>query len=417
MATQSSSSAASPNRAALLFILLTSFLGSMGIGLITPVAPFLVSRYVTDPNSTGLVLGWLISIYAVCQFIAAPALGVLSDRYGRRPILLICLFGSAVGYLLFGLGGALWVLFLGRIIDGITGANFAVTFAYIADVTPPEQRGRYFGLTGAIVGIGFILGPTIGGFLANYGYTMPLYIAAAITFLNVIYGFLFAPESLPRSARAKHINTAQLNPLSVLAQVSSIRSLRWLLIVTFLYSVPLAAIQANLSLFAKDTLGWDAESVGILFALIGLTDIVTQGVLLGRLLPRLGERRMVVLGLLSELLGYVLLASVLLLHSPIPIVIGTIIFAFGDGLIGPSIGGLLANAADTQNQGQVQGGSQAVQALARILGPILGGVLYDQVGYAIPYLSGAVIVLIAALVMSMMLPHLRTSALAADPQP
>ena len=393
-----------PKRSALVFISVTVFLGSMGVGLITPGAPFFVSRYIPDPDQLGVVLGWLTSIYAVCQFLAAPALGVLSDRVGRRPVLLVCLLGSAVGYLVFGIGGALWVLFVSRIIDGITGANIAVSLAYIADITAPEERGRYFGLIGAIAGIGFILGPSIGGLLSKLGYEAPLYAAAAITFGNVIYGLLLAPESLSEAARARRINTAQLNPFSVLFQVFSMRALRWLLVVTFLYSLPLAMLQSNVSLFTKDTLRWDADTVGLLLTIFGITSIVVQGVLLARLLRRFGEKRVAVAGLCSEVVGYVLIASIVFVRSPLLILMGVIFFAMGDGLLGPAIGGMLSGAAGEHNQGQVQGGSQAVQSLARIAGPVVGGLLYDSVNHAAPYLSGAAIVLLAALFMMAVLP-------------
>src|SRR5690349_22306911 len=195
----------------LVFIILTATLASMGFGIITPVAPFLISRYVSDPNQAGIVLGWLTSIFAICQFLSAPALGALSDKYGRRAILLICLLGSAVGFLLLGIGGALWVLFLGRIIDGITGANMSVGFAFIADVVPPGQRGKFFGMMGAIMGIGFIVGPAIGGVLATFGVEASFYAAAALTFVNLIYGYFFMPESLPPEKRSQ-LKVAALKP-------------------------------------------------------------------------------------------------------------------------------------------------------------------------------------------------------------
>src|SRR5215212_4794301 len=186
--TQSADSARRPTPRIMLFLMVMAFLNTIGVGIFLPVLAFIVQEYVRDQNSLAIAVGWLASVYAICQFIAAPGLGALSDRYGRRPILLICLLGSAVGYLLLGIGGALWVLILGRIIDGLTGANFSVVFAYIADVTPTDERGKYFGLVGAISGIAFILGPAIGGLVAKLGISAPLYLAAAVTFANVIFG-------------------------------------------------------------------------------------------------------------------------------------------------------------------------------------------------------------------------------------
>jgi DHA1 family tetracycline resistance protein-like MFS transporter len=395
------------NRKAFIFIILTTFLSSIGFGIITPVAPFLVTRYVTDPNSAGLALGWLTAAYSICQFIAAPGLGALSDRFGRKPILLFCMIGSAVGYLLLGVGGALWVLFLGRIIDGITGANFSVSFAYIADVTPQEERGKYFGWVGALAGIGFIIGPVIGGLLAKVSYEAPFYAAAVVTFLNVFYGIFFMPESLTPEKRSKQISLIGLNPLGVLCGVFAIPQLRWLLIGVFLYSLPFAVLQSNLGLFAKDTLHWDADATGIIFAMVGVTDIIVQGLLLGRMLKWFGETRVAIGGLCCEVIGYLLLASVVLFQSPIPMFAGVIIFALGDGLLGPSLNVLLSRAAGAGAQGQVQGGSQAIQSLARIGGPLIGGDLYDHAGHAVPYAAGAGIVAVAIGVISLALPSLR----------
>src|SRR4051812_3325314 len=320
----------------LIFIILTGILSSIGFGIIIPVAPFLISRYVSDPGQAGILLGWLTSIYAICQFLSAPALGALSDKYGRRSILLICILGTAVGYLLLGIGGALWVLFLGRIIDGITGANMSVSFAFIADVIPPGQRGKFFGMMGAIMGIGFIVGPAIGGVLARFGVEVPFYAAAAIAFFNVVYGFFFMPESLPKEKRTQ-LKVSALNPFSALANVLSVPQLRWLLISIFLFTLPFAALSVNISLLAKDNLGWDSAGIGAIFALVGITDIFVQGLLLQVLLTKFGESTVAIGGLILEIVGYAFMASVVFVASPILMMVGTIALAMGDGLLGPSI--------------------------------------------------------------------------------
>jgi DHA1 family tetracycline resistance protein-like MFS transporter len=367
----------------------------MGIGLINPVAPFLITRYISDSNSAGIAMGWLASAYAICQLISAPGLGALSDRFGRRPILMICMLGSAVGYLIFGIGGALWVLFAGRIIDGITGGNLTVAFAYIADVTPPDERGKFFGWIGALSGIGFIIGPTLGGLLARFGNEVPLYFAAALTFANLIFGFFFMPESLPPEKRATSITVKGLNPFGVLRQVVAVPQLRRLLLALFLFNLPFSVLQTNIGLFVHDNLSWDIAMTGSLFALVGITDILVQGILLQRLLKSFGEARVATFGLVGELAGYLLITSVAFTKAPALMVIGTFTLAMGDGLLGPSVAGLLSRSADEQSQGQVQGGSQAVQALAHIGGPVLGGAVYDRHGYASPYLAGAGLVMVA----------------------
>jgi MFS transporter, DHA1 family, tetracycline resistance protein len=369
----------------------------------------LISRYVTDPNQAGIVLGWLTSIYDICQFFAAPALGALSDKYGRRSILLICILGTAIGYLLLGLGGALWVLFLGRIIDGITGADMTVSFAFIADVIPPGQRGKFFGMMGAIMGIGFIVGPAIGGILARFGVEVPFYAAAALAFFNVVYGFFFMPESLSKEKRTQ-LKVAALNPFSALANVLSVPQLRWLLISIFLFTLPFAALSVNISLLAKDNLGWDSAGIGAIFALVGITDIFVQGLLLQVLLTKFGESTVAICGLILEIVGYAFMASVVFVASPILMMVGTIALAMGDGLLGPSINGLLSRTAGADSQGRVQGGNQSVQSLARMAGPFVGGLMYVSMGHASPFLSGIVIALLAIAAIMAALPTIKRLA-------
>ncbi len=397
------------NRMALIFIIITTALGTIGLGLINPVAPFLVTRYVSDPNSAGLVLGLLTSVYAICQFFAAPGLGALSDRYGRRPILLICLFGSAIGYLMLGIGGALWVLILGRVIDGLTGGNFGVTFAYVADITPAEERGKYFGWIGAVSGVALILGPAIGGLLSKISIEAPLFAAAAVTFANLILGFFFMPESLVKEKRTTKMNIAQLNPLSILVKVGSIVQIRVLLVVSFLIALSFGAVE-SIGLLTKDILAWDAAATGSIFVLVGITDILAQGLLLQRLLKRFSEAQVAITGMICEAVGLLLIGSIVLIHSPVLLFLGTISFALGDGLFGPSLNGLLSRNVDASAQGQVQGGNQAVQSLARIIGPLASGVLYDHLGHSTPYMSSAVMAVLAVAVISMALPALNRTA-------
>ena len=380
-----------PSQAAIFFMLLTAFLSTMGIGIISPVLPFIVQQYLPNQDNVATVIGWLISLYAICQFIAAPGLGALSDRFGRRPILLLCLFGSALGYALFGWGGALWVLFLGRIIDGLTGGNFSILAAYVSDVTAPEERGSYFGKFGAAAGVGFIIGPVIGGFAARWGYQAPLYVAAALTLFNMLWGYFFLAESLPVVQRNVQVGLSHLNPLTQLRGVFAIVQLRWLLLISFLYAFPFAILQSTSSVLIKDSLGWNADGIGLVFLMLGVMDIVVQGGLVSFLLPRLGERKIALLGLFSLVLANSLYALLPALPSAALLFGSVFIYGLGSGLIEPALRGLLSQAAGAGEQGVVQGGAQSLQSLAMVIGPLVGGLLYAQVGHAAPYWLNALI--------------------------
>jgi DHA1 family tetracycline resistance protein-like MFS transporter len=391
----------------IFFLMVISFLSTMGIGIVNPVLPFIVQPYVANPNDLATVVGWLSSVYAICQFLMAPGLGLLSDRFGRRPILLLCLIGSALGYLLFGLGGALWMLFLGRIVDGLTGANFGILAAYVADVTEPEERGKYFGLFGAVSGMGFIAGPMIGGLASTLSYQAPVYVAAALTIISIIWGFFGLPESLAKDLRIARVGLAGLNPLTQLRGAFAMPQLRWLLLTTLFFMLPFAVIQSNSTVLIKDSLNWGPESIGTVFLVVGVVDILMQGVLIGRLLPIFGEVRLTIGGLLFQAVCYILLGLLALVPSPLLLFGGIALFAVGSGLIEPALNGLISRAAGPRDQGVIQGGAQSMQALALVFGPLLGGVLYGQVGHAIPYWSGTGVMLLAVLAVILAIPAIR----------
>ncbi|MNN15058.1 Tetracycline resistance protein, class C [compost metagenome] len=329
------------------------------------------------------------------MFFAAPGLGALSDKYGRRPVLLLCLFGSSIGYLVFGLGGALWILFVGRIIDGITGGTISTIFAYFADIIPPKERTKYFGWVSAVVGVGGVIGPTLGGLLAKFGYAVPMYFGAIITLLNVIYGYFFMPESLDKSNRLKDISFVRLNPFTQLTSILSMKSLKRLLISAFLLWIPNGSLQAVFSQFTMDTFSWKPAVIGLMFSIMGLQDIISQGFIMPKLLRKLDDKQIAILGMASEIIGYGLIAmSALLSFYPL-LIVGMFIFAFGDSVFGPSFNGMLSKSVDSSEQGRIQGGSQSIQALARMIGPIIGGQLYVAVGHASPAFMGMVLIAIA----------------------
>lgn len=377
---------------ALIFGLISVLLYGIGFGLTAPVVPFLVQPYVKSPGNQAMVVALLTFIYAVCVFLAAPGLGALSDRYGRRPVLIICLLGSAGGYLIFGIGGALWVLFLGRIIDGLTGGNISTILAYFADITPANQRTKYFGWAGAAAGVGSIIGPSLGGLLAKFGYSTPMYFGMIITLLNVVYGAICMPESFSKDHRLNKISLDRLNPFTQFASIFSIKNLKWIFIAIFLLGVPSGSLQTFFSQFAKDTFKWGPGIIGIMFSILGALDIITQSFIMPKLLIKLKVPQIAVLGMVSEIIAYgFIAASGIFSYFPF-FIAGTIIFGFGDAIFGPSVNGIASNAVSLEEQGRIQGGSQSVQALTRIIGPILGGVLYVSLGHFAPAVMGMILV-------------------------
>ncbi|MFC3746596.1 MFS transporter [Paenibacillus sp. GCM10012306] len=377
---------------ALIFGLISVFLCGVGFSIITPVVPFLVQPYVSNPGEQAVIVTLLTSAYAFCVFFAAPVLGALSDRYGRRPLLLLCLLGSAIGYVIFGIGGALWVLFVGRIIEGITGGSISTIFAYFADIIPPQQRTKYFGWVSAVVGVGTVIGPTLGGFLAKFGYSVPMHFGAVITLLNVAYGFFFMPESLDKNNRLKKITVVRLNPFAQLANLLSMKNLSRLLISAFLLWLPNGSLQAVFSQFSMDTFSWKPAIIGLMFSIMGVQDIVSQGLIMPKLLKKFNDKQIAILGMVSEIIGYGLIASSALVSYYPLFIVGMFIFGFGDSIYGPSFNGMLSKSVDSSEQGRVQGGSQSIQALARMIGPIIGGQLYVFLGHAAPAFMGMILI-------------------------
>jgi DHA1 family tetracycline resistance protein-like MFS transporter len=380
------------DKKALIFGLMSVFLCGIGFTIIAPVVPFLVKPYISNPGEQAIVVTLMTSVYAVCMFFAAPGLGALSDRYGRRPVLLVCLLGSAIGYLVFVIGGALWVLFVGRIIDGITGGTISTIFAYFADIIPPEERTKYFGWVSAVVGVGTVIGPTLGGLLAKFGYSVPMYFGAIITLLNVVYGIFFMPESLDKNNRLEKITFVRLNPFTQLANVLSMKNLKRLLVSAFLLWIPNGSLQAVFSQFTIDTFSFQPAIIGLMFSIMGLQDIISQGFIMPKLLIKLSDAQIAILGMVSEIIGYSLIAlSALFSFYPL-FIAGMFIFGFGDSIFGPSFNGMLSKSVDSSEQGRIQGGSQSIQALARMIGPIIGGQIYVSLGHGAPAFMGIIFI-------------------------
>lgn len=393
---------------AILFILATIFLNFAGIGIINPVYPFLVGKY-TERQDTALAISLLFTSFSLCQFLTVPMLGALSDRFGRRPILLISLFGSAIGYIIFGIGGALWVLFLGRIIDGITGGNIATIYAYAADISTPEERTRFFGVLGAVSGFGFVFGPALGGLAWRVTgvYESPLYLAAALTLLNTLWGYFAMPESLSVENRSTNVPLAKFNPLTQLTVIFRLPQLQFLLVATFIWALAFALLQSNIAHLTENHFGWQPDGAAVLLTIVGAVTIFTQGFLIRRLLPRFGEARLAMLGLFLLAVGFGIITLAILAEQANILFLSAIFVALGNGMTLPSLTGLLSQGVTVREQGMAQGGGQSMQALGRVFGPLWGGWTYREISHATPYISGALGLLLAILIVVRAVPALK----------
>ncbi len=394
----------SVGRTSLVLLLVIALLNTIGITIIVPIVPFLTLRYLADPNNLAAIVGWLFAAYGICQLIAAPGLGVLSDRFGRRPMLFICLLGSVFGYLILGLGGALWLLFLGRIIDGLTGGNISILFGYVADITEPKDRGKYFGMLGAAAGVGSLIGPAVGGLLATINYSAPFLAAAGLLLLTLVWGYFWLPESLEKEHRITSIAVSELNPLKQLVSMFRWANLRWLLLAWFFYAFPVGMLQATLTVLMKDSLGFNVTQASLVITLLGAVDILVQGVLVSWLLSRLGNIRLGLIALVLVGISYLVLGSIAFLAAPILLLAGIILFAGSGSLVENALRGLISETVGRREQGRVSGTTQSLQSLGWIVGPLLGGFIYTAWGHFQVYASASFIIVLAIVCVWIALP-------------
>ena len=367
--------------ASVTFVLVTLGLDAMGVGIIAPIVPGLVQQLAhLPPERAAPWVGALVAAYAAVQFFAAPLLGELSDRFGRRPVILLSVFGLGCDYVLLTFAPNLWWLFVGRLIAGATSANVAAATAYIADVSEEADRPRLFGLVGATFGAGFVIGPAIGGVLGAHGLRLPFVAAAALSFLNVCFGLFVLPESLAAENR-RGLTVARANPFRLLAGIARDPGLSRLAIAWSCTWTGLGAVQSCLVLFTGYRFGWGPTLNGLVLAGVGLSQAVVEGFLLRHINARLGAQRTAVVGYVCGALGYGALALALTGWSIMPAVA---LIALG-GLATPSVRAMMSGRGKADTQGEMQGILAAVEGLTAVVAPLLtAGLFYAFTSHVTP---------------------------------
>lgn len=404
-------------RAAVAFIFVTVLLDVLAIGLIIPVLPRLIEQFMGGDNARAAgMFGLFGTAWALMQFLFSPITGSLSDRFGRRPVLLLSCLGLGLDYVFMALAPSLGWLFVGRLLSGITAASFSTALAYISDVTPPEKRAASFGLMGAAFGAGFVLGPAVGGLLGGFSPRAPFWASAVLALLNFAYGLFVLPESLARENR-RAFDWKKANPVGALSLLARRAGLLELVSVYGLYMLAHMALQSVFVLYTEHRYGWDARTVGLMLAGVGACTIVVQGALVGPVVQRIGERRTLLLGLTGGMLGFLaygFAGTGAALMASVPI-FGLMFFT------GPPLQGLLARRVAPNEYGLLQGTNASVMGITGIIGPVLFTQIYAYFlqphgGIAIPgapFFCGALL-LVAAIGMAM---HATRHEASAPPAP
>jgi multidrug resistance protein len=363
------------NRLGVIF--LTVLIDLIGFGIVIPLLPFYALNYGANSSQ----VGFLVSSFSLMQFIFNPIWGRISDRVGRRPVILLSVFGSFLSYLIFAFARSLEVLFVSRMLAGLMGANIATAQAYIADITPPEERAKGMGIVGAGFGIGFIVGPLIGGILSKFGYNVPILFASGLSLFNFLLAYKFLPEPQRHSQAG--------NKFSYGASVLKIISDKLLVFLYFTFFVITFGISLNyvvFPLFTKDTFSFDASHNGLLFGYIGAMGVFTQGFLVGKIAKKFEGERILIFGTLLMGLG---LLGMVFSSRFYEFFISVTFFTFGSGVTTPTVLSLISKRAKSEFQGLTLGLGQSLSSLARVLGPSTGGFLYGNLGHRTPFMLGA----------------------------
>ncbi len=392
---ESDSTTQSPRKTfALALIFAVMLMDIVGLLILAPVAPFIVRQY----SDLALAVTMITVIYASGQFFAAPFMGKLGDTFGRRPVLLVSLVGQALGYLIFGLGGALWVLFLGRLIGGITGGNFSTATAYLADISTPQERAKNFTLIGIAWSLGLILGPAAGAMLGEISLNAPVFSAAALSILNVILAIFWLPESLPKEHRSNvSIRLSDINPFSAIRSMAIKPGLGLLLLVSSLFNFAFNGINSVTTLYYISRFNVDPGQVGSLLVVAGIALAIVQFLLVQRAVGRFGDKAVAMGGLIVLSVGElgILLAPVLWILYPI-----TMLANMASGFVFPTLTSLNVARVEYREVGLLVGVTTALASLMTIFSPIWAGIMFDQVSIGSPIWMGAVILILAAILLS-----------------
>ena len=380
-------------------------MNSIGMSIVLPLLPFLVGRYL---SSQQVVVGMsaLMSVFAACSFFAAPVFGALSDRYGRKYILILSLLGSVFGYVLFGIGGALWILFLGRIIDGLTAGNISTLFAYVSDTTEPGERTKWFGYIGSVMGIGKIGGPALGGLLGSIALGLPFYVTAALIFLSAVAVYFLLPESLAPEKRSKQLTLDSFNTVSHFKDIFSMKQVKVLLILGVLFYASLGIFQFNFIIFLKDIYQWGPAIIGSMLTLVGICEIFSRALLLPWLLKHFKERTIGITGLIGFGTGLAIILASMNVHSVFLIALAIICIITGEGLFDPTYNGKLSQSVDESNQGKLQGVNQSLQSANNMLIPLGAAAIYFY-SPGMLYATATCIVLVAVMMYLKYIPKTR----------
>ena len=386
---------------ALPFIFVTMLIDVIGLGIIIPVLPKLIEEMIGgDLSMASTYAGWLMFAYATMQFLFSPIIGALSDRYGRRPVLLISLFGFGVDYLLMGFAPTIAWLFVGRLISGITGASFTTATAYIADISTPEKRAQNFGLIGAAFGLGFIIGPVLGGLLGHYGARVPFFAAAGLALLNTAYGYFILPESLDKEHRRK-FEWKRANPVGSLKRLSHYPVILSLVVSLVFIYIASHATQSTWTFYTMEKFKWNEQMVGYSLGFVGLMIAIVQGGLIRIVIPKLGQKKSIYVGLTLYVIGFICFAfatkSWMMFAFVVPFSLG--------GICGPALQGVMSGQVPANEQGELQGALTSLISVTSIVGPLLMTNLFSYFTASdapiyfpgAPFLMGAVLTLFSVL--------------------